>query len=97
MISLKIIGIEQNKYLLIDEKNNKIYDLFLEFYGLEAPIINDQISIDERLLNKKWEGYTQPYAFELVKSEKEYDKENNIDYMVLTTKQKQLVLRRIYG
>ena len=96
MIVLKIKAIKNNKYLLLDEKQNVFYNLFFEFYGLE-PKINDSITFDERFLNSSWEGYAQPYAFELVKNQKEYNENKKSEYAVLTLAGKDFLLRRIYG
>ena len=97
MITLKILKIEKNnKYLLEDEKLNK-YNLFLEFYGIDNPKIDDTISFDKKLLDMDFEGYAQPYAFEVIKESNDYDKSKKLDYAILTKNGKQLPLRRIYG
>lgn len=97
MLTLKFVKIEEhNRYLLEDENKNK-YSLVLEFYGLDKPKIDDVITLDNRLLDKNFEGYAQPYAFEIIKSKNDYDEKRKIDYAILTINGKQLPIRRIYG
>ena len=91
------MGIENYKYVLIDEEKNEMFDLFLEFYGIDKLKVNDTITFDEKLLNKKWEGYAQPYAFKLVKNQKDYDESKKIEFAVLTLEGKDFLVRRIYG
>ena len=97
MVTLKILGKKQNKYLLIDEKQNQMHSLFFEFYGIEMPNINDTIELDERLLSRTFEGFAQPYAFEAVQHQSEYDEKNKIDFAILNIDGKDVLLRRIYG
>ena len=97
MVTLKILGIEKNKYTLLDEQKNELHSLYFEFYGIDKPKINETISFDGKFLDKRWESFAQPYAFEVVKDGKDYDEKNKIEYAVLTTDKKNILLRRIYG
>lgn len=78
---------------------SKRYSLVLEFYGVAKPKAADKLLIHEILLDKNWEGYTQPYAFELKQGVKpELVMEANYkEYIVLGVKGKNYVLKRIYG
>ena len=97
MVTLRVLNKKQNKYLLVDEKHNVVHDLFFEFHGIEMPNVGDTIELDERLLDKTFEGFAQPYAFEPVKHKSEYDERNKIDYAILNILGKDVLLRRIYG
>ena len=95
-LSLKIKKINEfNEYILQDKKSKKEYNLVLEFYGINQPNINDIILLNENLVNKNYEGYAQPYAFEI------FDKKdieiNEIDMAGLITKDKKYILKRVYG
>lgn len=97
MIVLKIEKInEYNNYFLKDNSSNKNYSLYLEFYGVEKPVVGSEIAINEKLLNPNYEGFAQPYAFELCKDLTSLDK-NNAEYIALNIKNKKYVLKRIYG
>ena len=97
MVDLKVKSINEGEYLLVDEKRNRLYYLYIEFYGIDNPKLDDIITLDERLLNKNWDGYTQPYAFEVVKSKCDYDESKKEEYLVIETNGKNILLRRIYG
>ena len=96
MKELKIIDVENNnKYLLKDAQNN-CFELFIEFYEVEKPKINDIICINKDLLNPSYECYSQPYAF--CKCDKKIEEiEDRNQYIVLQTKNDIVVLKRIFG
>jgi len=98
MISCLIKEIlDYNAYKL--RTKDKEYNLVLEFYGVDKPNVGDMLLIHELLLDPKWENYTQPYAFE-VKTDvslKKIKDDNNEEFIVLRTRNKNYALRRIYG
>ena len=75
------------------------YQLVLEFHGVRKPKAADKLMIHEKLFNLKWEGYTQPYAFELVNdlTPKQVMMANDEEYIVLGSQGKNYVMKRIYG
>ncbi len=87
---------EYNNFSLKEKNGNKTYSLFLEFYGIDNPKIGDFIAIDKNLLNPSFEGYAQPYAFELTNEEPTVIK-NSKEYVILNTNKTNYVLKRIYG
>ena len=97
MVKLKIMGFRNNgKYILMDEQNEQLYELFLEFHGIKKPNIADCITLDEKLLNPKFEGFAQPYAWTLLQKT-ELKSAQKIDCAVLTYHGKDFLLKRIYG
>ena len=97
MITLKFVNKNGNEYTLLDENNNQSYKLFFEFYGVKFPNINDYISFDEDLLDIRYEGFAQPYAFEKITEQDKYEKRYDKDYAILTLHGKKIGLKRIYG
>ncbi len=85
-------------YFLKDTKTKKEYELIFQFFGIE-PQIGDKLLIFEELLNKKYEGFCQPYAFEACKNTLEdfFKSENEEDFAVLSHNGKKTLLKRIYG
>ena len=77
----------------------KRFQVVLDFYGINKPKVRDKILINERLLDIYWEGYTQPYCFELINNIKPNQvlSVNDTEYIVLGTLGKNFVLKRVYG
>ncbi len=97
MEALKILEIgKYNSYVLEEIHSKKRYNLILEFYGIKNPEVGDSIIINSKLLDPKFEGYCQPYAFESCKkSLSEFGEET--EYIVLHSKNEDIVLQRVYG
>ena len=95
-LKLKIIKINKfNEFILQDQDSEKEYSLILEFYGINKPKINDILLLDERLLDKNYKGYSQPYAFEKFNDS---DKNLNVtDLVGFVSKDKKYILKRVYG
>ncbi len=96
MVVLEIKSYDGLTYCCYDRKNKKNYDLIFEFYFMDAPVVGDKISLSENLLDEKYEGYCQPYAFKPVKNG-EYNEKEKVDFAMLETKKGRTLLRRIYG
>ena len=95
MKKLKIINIQDFLYTFCDKENKK-YDLIIEFNGDKKPQVNDEIVIANSLIDVKSPDFVQPYSFRLC--EKRYDevKDNN-DYILVKQKNLILVYERRYG
>lgn len=96
MIVLEIKNYDGLTYSCYDKKNNKNYDLILEFYSMNNPVVGDKISLSKNLLDVNYEGYCQPYAFRPVKNS-EYNEKEKVDFAMLENKDGRILLRRIYG
>lgn len=97
MVILEISSVNlYNNYNLLDKKNNKTYSLYLEFYGIDKPKVGDCLAINEKLLDRNYEGYCQPYAFKLCENENKINA-NDIEKIALNLGNKKYVLKRIYG
>jgi len=99
MIKLKIVKIDTYNYCLLDSKKNK-YNLILRFYGLEKDVeVNDYIYICEKLLDKSYEGYCGSYSFGQL--DDTCGKDNVLpyddDFLAVKTKDKNILLKRLYG
>lgn len=97
MIELEITKVENHKYYLFCKEYNENYALFFEFFGITIPKTGDKISLDEKLLDPYYEGYCQPYSFEVVERRSEYDTSKKIEFAILYSNDKKHLLRRIYG
>ena len=86
----------KNSYILSDGKND--VEVMLEFYPEIEISIGDKILMHEQLLDRTSKFYTQPYAFELTNFPNELVKEqNDSEYIVISTNDKLVTLKRIYG
>lgn len=94
-IELEIIKVENSVFTLKDVIE-ETYNLLIEFYGINKPVVGDKITLDERLLDDEYEGYCQPYAFKLV-DRNAFDEEVQQDFIGLENKEGYFILRRIYG
>ena len=86
----------ENSYILSDGKNE--IELMLEFYPQIQILIGDKILMHEKLLDRNSKYYTQPYAFEITNFPNELVKEkNSSEYIVISSNNKMITLKRIYG
>ncbi len=96
MVELKVLNVnEYNNFLLKDVQTEKVYSLFLEFYNVPNIEVGDTIFLNHNLLNPQFEGFAQPYAFELFSGE--VDVKNNNEDLEFCSKNKKYCLKRIYG
>ena len=95
MLTLKIMAIKDSKFLLLDEERDKLINIYFEFYKIDVKK-GDEITLDERLISRNYEGYAQPYAFELVENS-QYNKKKEVDFAMLKRGTTKMLLRRIYG
>ena len=99
MIKLKVEKINQYEYELKDE-NEKKYNLNLEFCDINESLeVEDIVYINEKLLDKKYEGYSTSYTFGNLESKygKEIKNLNDIDVIKIVKKDDEVYLKRIYG
>lgn len=100
MIHLIIDKIKDfNIYVLKEENGTRTYEIMFEFYGDIKPEIGDKILIDSELLNRYSAYFVQPYAYEVYEGEdltkkQDFDTKN---YSVLYTKDKTIILKRLFG
>jgi len=89
--------LQYNTYILMTKSGRS--ELILEFLGIDKPKSGDKLLIHESLLDKKSKLFTQPYAFESVDATNlsKIKKENDAEYIILHTNNKNVLLRRIYG
>lgn len=96
MISCKIKKCLPNNVYQIEAFNRQI-KLVLEFYGVNAPKVEDSLVLHENLFDIKSPKFTQPYCFEI--SDKIIDNESQLDEetAVLKSGKKVYILKRVYG
>lgn len=99
MIALKIKQKKQALYMLENEETKLTLNLLLEFYDVEEPKVNDYIIMHKKLLDRKSDLFTQPYAFELCKDKTfdEVKKLNDAEYALIVSDNKKYILKRVYG
>lgn len=97
MVECEIIKcLEYNEFIV--KCGEKTHNIVLEFYGVDNPVVGDKLIVNEILLDKSWENYSQPYAFETIAiNPLNVEKLNNNDLVVLKTKDNIYALQRIYG
>lgn len=97
MVKCKIIKcLEYNEFVI--KCGEDVHSLVLEFYGVDKPIVGDEIIVNEILLDKNWENYSQPYAFQVVAiNPLNVPKLKNNDLAVLRSNDNIYTLQRIYG
>lgn len=99
MISLKIDRINRNLYTLKD-MDGITYELVLKFLDIEFTLdVGDSIHMNEQLLDERYEGYSGYYTFGNLNNS--YGKEDisikDIDIIRVTSKNKTILLKRLYG
>lgn len=97
MITLVIESESNGIYVLTDQESGKTYRLMFQFFGIDAPKPNDQLSLSDKLLDEKYEGFCQPYAFGVADKKELATCQDKTNYAVLKTEKKIIVLRRLYG
>lgn len=94
-----------NTYLLTIKKEidcniyEKEIELQIEFYGINKPKENSCLLLNEKLLDKNSNEFTQPYSFELQQHKNKLTKRElyNSEFAVLEENNKYYILKRIYG
>ena len=92
MVKLEIINKKEGLYYLKDSKNNN-YEFSMEFYDIdESPKIGDYLELSAELLNPRYAGYNlkNPCGRNTTNM-------NNIDIIKLIMKNKEIILKRLYG
>ena len=90
---------EHNNYVLQNAESLEEIELILEFYNIEPIMVNSQILLHKKLLNKNSVNFVQPYAFEF---NSEYSVEqvqalNEPEFAAISINDKIYTLKRIYG
>ena len=99
MVKLEIINKKESLYYLKDSKNNN-YEFSMEFYDIDAsPKIGDYLELSAELLNSRYAGYSVLYTFGNLKNPcgRNTTNMNNIDIIKLIMKNKEIILKRLYG
>ncbi len=92
---LKIKEIKKfNEYILQDNDSKKEYSFVLTFYDVK-PKVGDILLLNENLLNKRFEDYSDSYSFEILDDNDLDVKESNI--VGFFTQDKKYLLKRVYG
>ena len=90
-------ALNYNEYVIVFD--GKDYNMVFEILGTDGLQEGDKILLHEKLLDRKWAGYTQPYAFAVAKgSDAELVKmKNDAEFIAIKHKDENIVLKRIYG
>ena len=96
MIKLKVLQVcECSKYKFL-AKNGHTLSLIMELYGTDKLKQGDLVEICEDLLDSSSPSFVQPYAFQKC-DKNEFDKLDEQEKMIVTSQDKQVLLKRIYG
>lgn len=82
------------RFDFVDKNSKTVHSLIMEFYDIPTPEVGDCILINEKLLDKNYEGYAQPYAF---KFDGGAMKNDDIEKIAVHKHGKNYVLKRVYG
>lgn len=98
---LKVMKIESvgeyGQFTLVDENGEK-HVLLFEFYQTPPLEKGDKIMIDEVLLDRQYEGFVQPYAFEKTTKGEILKNKAPLEEIGYIEKQgEKIVIRRIFG
>ena len=97
MIELVVEEIKDyGEYILRNLENAQRISLILEFYNMQKPIKGDRLILSKKLLDKTSLSYVQPYAFAF-EGFREDMKDLDDRFAMLKTKNKILLLKRLYG
>lgn len=100
MAKLQIIGINNEKYSLIDLESQKEYQFELKFYGLKNNLkIGDKLGFHDELLDPKYKEYSQSYQFGPI--DEIYGRNvaglKDIDSIMLLVDNEKIYLKRFFG
>ena len=100
MLKLKVKKINnKNEYVLEDVKNGFQYKVCLCFYSKDLPKVGDELLLSEKLFDKSFEEFCQPYFFGELEDQTGRDAKNLKDHELLswTHNGKKFLLKRLYG
>ena len=95
----KIVKTEKHgNYVLEDEETKKQHSLVIQFFEVQ-PKVGDKLFLHEKLFDKTFVGFSQPFSFEpaVKNSELMLQLGKNPDLAVVVCGGKKLMLKRIYG
>lgn len=106
MKKLLIKKINKNNLLILkDLDTGKDEELFFEFFYKdnlgEKPKETDIIFLEDCLLDRKTEYFSQPFSYEFLSQQNDvigkYIEKNPTEYLVLEHNDKKFIFKRIYG
>jgi len=99
MVVFEIIGNDETLYKLKQKNKFSTIELIFEFFGIEKPENGTYLAISEKLLDRKYEGFSQPYSFEpyMEYVDKEMAPVESEEFIVLHNNNKNIIMKRIYG
>ena len=99
MTTFEIVKIDKTLYTLKQKNGFKTLKLMFEFFNVATPKEGDLLGIGEKLLDKLYEGFAQPYSFELYMeyNDKKILPLENEEFAVLYNGNKNYIMKRIYG
>lgn len=99
MILLEVMSERNCIYELRPKLKLSTKEIMLDFLGVEKPKVGSYILMSEKLLDKKYERYCQPYCFEFYM---EYKDKNVVpvdstEFIVVFDNNKNIIMQRVYG
>ena len=82
---------------IIDKKALK--KRVFEFFDVEKPVVGSFLIMSEKLLDRNYEGFSQPYSFEpyMEYNDKQIAPVEGEEFVVLKDSNKNIIMKRIYG
>lgn len=100
MIKFEVIDKKDfDTYILKNIESGREHSIMFVFYGGVRLDIGDEISLPIELTNRNYEGYAQPYCYEVTtkKLEELIDVVQRKDFAIIKSNNKTIFLKRIYG
>lgn len=99
MIELKIIEIDDDRYLLQDINTKEEYTFYLTFYDAPKIDVGDALRFNEKLLDELYEEYSKTYRFGPIDGVygRKISSRKDIDLIYVVTKDGITNLKRFYG
>ncbi len=100
MTKLKIVGVDKEKYTLLNLDSNVFFEFNIRFYGLKKlPQVDDFLGIHNELLDPKYEEYSTSYQFGPLDEVygRDIKSPEHIDCILLISDNKKTYLKRFFG
>lgn len=100
MVKLQIVKIEENKFTLLRESTNEIYEFALKFFDLKTPVqVGDVVCVHKELLDPNFEEYNTSYYFGDINAVygRKFNGTDDIEAIIVEQGDETSVLKRFFG
>lgn len=99
MVVFEITEVNNTRYKLKQKNKLSTTELMFEFFDVEKPTVGSLLIMSEKLLDRNYEGFSQPYSFEpyMEYNDKQIAPIEGEEFVVLKDSNKNIIMKRIYG